>query len=449
MTFLQLDFHPLKGRISRFFSILAVVMLLLPLSMKVYAQSGAALYSGAGSQYGSIGSGASLYSSHSVAQPVLSSGGQLSPDTTLVAQSLGSSSVYGGSVYGNSGYTPTPIPGIATPSVSAPPAVSNTSPIYLQPIDPYAIPNGSSNFFMGSPIGSQQQVTGYNSNPQKIYSGNAEKFFPETYDAMRRFREATSVEVTFIPKSNKDDSFGLVELDLRMQLAFPCRFIPNNGAGRTGSGYFYVAPGGSLVWWNGPSDMPGRPSMGSSGFSAFLDIGAQPQFNDSFALDAWFRIGVFSDFKKLHSDSIRYQGRVMGLYSVSSQFKIVLGVQYLHRARVKLIPTGGVVWTPREDLILRLTFPNPKISKRFWNTGNCDWWAYVVGDYGGGSWSIDGLGRTDYNDIRIGGGVEFETISRVSGYFELGGAFNRELYSGGQAWCKPPNAFYLKAGIVF
>lgn len=323
----------------------------------------------------------------------------------------------------------------------------------IQPIDPYATPTQSSLFASTSVPGTVPNTVNNSIPPSAIspgdpnvYSGQWDRVMPETYQAMRRFRESTSVDYTFMPGGSKVDSFGINEIDLRMQLSIPCRFIPNHVSGQSGPGYFYIAPGGSLAWWDGPV---GPPHMSPNGFGAFVDLGLTPQFNDVFALDAWFRLGVYSDFKKVKSDAIRYQGRILGLFAVSPRVKIVAGVQYLDRVRVKILPTGGVIWTPTEDWELRLTFPNPKISKRLWNNGRTLWTGYVTADYGGGSWYISELGQTDYNDIRVGLGLEFETITRVNGHIEIGGSFDRELRSKHWAARSLDNAFYLKIGFVF
>jgi hypothetical protein len=276
-----------------------------------------------------------------------------------------------------------------------------------------------------------------------VYSGNFDRFIPETYEAVRRFRDATSFEYTHLPRTgNKQRAFGMDEIDIRMQLAFPCRFIPNNG--RTGT--FYLAPGGSLVWWNGPTS----PEMSPNGFGTFLDFGVEPKFNDVFSLNAWGRFGVFSDFEKVTSDAIRYQGRLEGVGAISQQVQLHAGVIYYGRSRVKLLPTVGFVWTPDENWTLRLVFPNPKVSRRLWTGPRADWWGYVLMDYAGGSWDIKPMGGlTDYNDIRFGTGIEFATPSRIGGYFEFGGSFDREIYSHGHRQQHPPSALYLKTGFIF
>ena len=332
-------------------------------------------------------------------------------------------------------------PATITPIPTTPSGIPSVSPAVVPlPFDPYAVPSQTTSF------GSLFPSTGTNlpspSSSAGVYSGNFDRFVPETYEAMRRFRDATSVQYTHLPSGKGDKAFGMDEIDIRMQLAFPCRFIPDNGR----TGYFYVAPGGSLAWWSGPT---GPPDMSPNGFGAFLDFGVQPRFNETFGLIAWGRIGLFSDFEKVTSDAWRYQGRLVGVINSSPQMQFHLGAIYYGRARVKMMPTAGVIWTPDENWVLKLVFPNPRVQRRLWRGPQTDWWGYVHMDYAGGSWDIEGLGLTDYNDVRLGIGVEFTTQNRVGGYLEFGGSLARELYTGGQCWMEPPSVLYLKTGVIF
>jgi hypothetical protein len=276
-----------------------------------------------------------------------------------------------------------------------------------------------------------------------VYSGNFDRFIPETYEGMKRFREATTLEYTHIPRSgNQKNAFGMDELEIRMMLAFPSRFVPNNGR----TGFFYVAPATRLVWWNGPVS----PNMPPSGFGTFLDLGVRPKFNESFSLNAWGRVGIFSDYKNLTSDAFRFQGRLEGIGTLTPDMQFIGGIIYYGRARVKMLPTVGVIWKPDDNWELRLVFPDPRVSRRLWRGPETDWWGYVRMDYAGGSWDIkDQKGLTDYNDIRFGVGIEFLSLSHLGGYFEFGGCFDRELYSRGQRLASLPSVFYLKTGIRF
>ena len=345
-------------------------------------------------------------------------------------------------------YAPIYVAQNATPAPITPPEATSVLPsvtptVTLPPFDPYAVSSQPSWF--GSTIVPVGTNTGGWGQPasNNVYSGNFDMFVPETYEAVRRFRDLTSFEYTHLPRTkNKDNGFGMDEIDLRMQLAFPCRFIPNNGK----TGFFYVAPSGRLVWWNGPN----APDMSPNGFGAMFDFSVQPKFNDTFSLIAWGRVGLFSDFEKVTSNAWRYQGRLEGIGQLSPQMEVHAGVIYYDRVRVKMLPTLGVVWTPDDNWVLRMVFPNPKISRLLWTGPRADWWGYLHMDYAGGSWEITPLGgMTDYNDIRLGAGIEFASPSRVGGYLEFGGSLDRELYSRNDGRTGLPSVLYLKTGFIF
>ncbi|MDR1289617.1 MAG: hypothetical protein LBK06_00300, partial [Planctomycetaceae bacterium] len=116
-------------------------------------------------------------------------------------------------------------------------------------------------------------------------SSSFDNFFPETVTTMRKFREATHVGYQYMPRGNSDNinSFGMQELDIRMQFAIPCRFIPDYQPNSGGVGSVYIAPGGSLYWWNGP----GRFDVNANGFAAYIDFGIKPQITEFFSLESW------------------------------------------------------------------------------------------------------------------------------------------------------------------
>ena len=399
--------------------------------------------------FGSLVSAVAAAQTPAVQTPATIFYGSIAPvDNSTLSTSTSSASTSANTIFANTAQpapiflaqntTPAPITPI-TPT--PPPAFPNPSPPVLPPFDPFAAQSRPPAFSSIFPIGTTPSPSGP-SHYTNIYSGNFDRFVPETYAAMRRFREATSFEFTHLPRGGKGNGFGMAEIDIRMQLAFPCRFVPNNG----NPGYFYVAPGASLVWWDGPN----TPDMPPNAFGSFLDFGVQPRFNDTFGLNAWGRFGVFSDFNNVTSAAFRYQARLEGIYSVTPQMDFHLGVIYYGRARIKLLPTAGVVWRPDENWVVRAVFPNPKVSRRIWQNQQADWWGYVHMDYMGGSWDVSGRnGLTDYNDIRLGVGIDFVAPNLVGGYFEFGGSFARELYSEGKRQTNLPSVLYLKTGIIF
>ncbi len=297
--------------------------------------------------------------------------------------------------------------------------------------DPYAAKGGQSSSFFGS--GSQEFF---------------EKIPDESKKIARRFVEKVSLDYTYIPRGSDQDGFGINEIAYQTEFTFPCRLLHETEP-------IYVVPGFDLLFWDGPTGPPvNSHHMSPNGYSAYLEIGAAPRYTKDFAFELWVRAGLYSDFNKLTSDSARLSGRGAVLIGLTNEMEGVLGVEYINRNRIKILPRIGVIWKPNEKVTWRLVFPDPKLSRFLAKVNNVDWTFYLQGNYGGGCWTIadpedDGTYLTDYNDIRVGVGLEFTNHAWVNGFFELGGAFNRELYSQGEAWCKPPSMVYLKAGFHF
>ena len=108
-----------------------------------------------------------------------------------------------------------------------------------------------------------------------------------------------------------------------------------------------------------------------------------------------------------------------------------LGVEYLDRVRVKLLPAVGLFLSPNPDIKFDLYFPRTKLAHRIPNVGNFEMWSYVGAEYGGGSWAIERIDgsddQVDINDVRAFVGVEWIGPRRVTGFFDFGYAFEREL----------------------
>jgi hypothetical protein len=185
---------------------------------------------------------------------------------------------------------------------------------------------------------------------------------------------------------------------------------------------FYIIPSYSHHLWDGPrvagSDLP------SNAFSGFLDFGWDTNPLQTLGLDA------------INSDSVRYQGKLLGRLRLTPTSTFRLGVFYLDRNKIKLLPAGGLLWTPNQDSRFDLFFPEPKVSHYVSTLGNKDVWWYLHGYYGGGNWTIQRTDQSedeiDINDIRVMIGLEFGRSEQIRqgfrcGFIELGYAFNREL----------------------
>ncbi len=219
-----------------------------------------------------------------------------------------------------------------------------------------------------------------------------------------------------------------------------------------------VTPGFAIHYWNGPSNgpLPQPPARDfpSRTYDAYLDGAWNPQMTQILGAELAVRVGVYSDFTKLTNQSVRYQGKGLMVLSFSPGVQVKAGVMYLDRERIKLFPTGGLVWSPNPDLRFEILFPNPKLAARLKSYGNTEWWAYFRGDYGGGSWTIKDnvtgeVRPRDYNDTRAAVGLEFDSLNGVDGLFEVGVAFEREIFGDGGTLFAPNLTVFVGGGLSY
>ncbi|MCA9194657.1 MAG: hypothetical protein KDB03_22960, partial [Planctomycetales bacterium] len=186
--------------------------------------------------------------------------------------------------------------------------------------------------------------------------------------------------------------------------------------------------------WDGPNNT--AADLPPAAYSAFLDFGWQSDPMRILGAELGLRVGMFTDFDTANSDSLRILGRALGRIRLTPRATVKLGVMYLDRNRVKLLPAGGLLWQPNPDTRFDIFFPEPKLAHYLTTLGTQDTWWYVGGYYGGGSWTIQrksGLHDSiDINDIRLVLGIEWGRNEmmrdgRRAGFFEVGYVFEREL----------------------
>lgn len=330
-------------------------------------------------------------------------------------------------------YTMGASPGFSTPAASLPYSVPQgagvplTAPTFGGPAygapgwgapayDPAAPPRPVGLPGEGSPLGWQPGTYGFEGS-----DGSTVTF--------RQFVARLRGEHTLLLGDNSAEAFEVNRTEIASTFAFPV-------AGQIDTPLL-VTPGFAFNWFNGPdgdpAGVPRGPDMPPVVYDAYVDFSWFPKFSPQLGAELGARTGVWSDFKEVNSDSLRVLGRALGVVTVSPQFDVLFGVVYLDRLRVKMLPAGGVRWRPTPEWDLYLVFPNPKIRRALPSTGAADWWWYVAGEYGGGSWTVDRAGtadRVDYNDIRAVLGIEWQTGSQASGHAEIGYAFDRELLFG-------------------
>ncbi|GAB5407214.1 MAG: hypothetical protein Aurels2KO_54450 [Aureliella sp.] len=268
----------------------------------------------------------------------------------------------------------------------------------------------------------QGNVPPSNWNPQGSVFGSS-----PTYPQFIRFFQGPRFRHAFINGNDSDDALMINDSDLALAFAWP-NFLFSDQP-------LYLMPTFSLHQWDGPKP-PSSADLPALAYSAFLDTGWQSDPARILGAELGLRVGMFSDFDTATSDSLRVMGRAIGRIRVTPRATVKLGVLYLDRNRIKLLPAGGLLWQPNPDTRFDLFFPEPKLAHYLSTIGNSDTWWYVGGYYGGGSWTVQrragGKESIDINDLRLVLGLEWGRNDQMrqgrrNGFCEIGYVFDREL----------------------
>jgi len=266
-----------------------------------------------------------------------------------------------------------------------------------------------------------------------------------------RVLERPRVRQTWIQGSSGNTSvgneLGINDLEVATTFTWP-RFLGSPQPLR-------ISPGFAAHWWHGPDTAITGVDLPPRAYSTYLAFDHTTDPSRGFGLDNNLTVGVYSDFDNLSSDSLRVTGRLVGWRRINEYMVGKIGVEYLDRIRLKLLPVVGIYANPNPDMKIDLTFPRSKVSHRIPNFNNFEGWAYVGAEYGGGSWAIDRLGgfedQVDINDVRAFVGLEWMGPRRVTGFFDVGYVFERELVYRSAPLIDVPieDSFMIRSGIAF
>lgn len=336
----------------------------------------------------------------------------------------GSAAPYGSSALGGpSGLAPASPWGLGS---GAPPP--NAYGGYQGGLGSSALGNGGYSAPPVGPGGYGGNPYGYGANP---YGGNS--LFPNgvfgaqeggPFEALRIFQGPRGSD-TYLLGGNNTRDLGVHNLEFAVTGAVPNFLFTQQP--------LYITPTFAMHLWDGPisqapiptSDLPG------SAYSAFLDTFWASNPENVLGAEVGVSVGAYSDFNTFSAKSIRVRGEGFGVLRLTPTLTAKLGVWYLNRNDLKLLPAGGLIWQPDEFTKFDILFPNPKFSRYLTTLGNTDVWWYIAGEYGGGAWTIQRAGgfsdNVDLNDIRIKGGVDWMTYRNLRGFAEVGYVFNRDV----------------------
>ena len=247
--------------------------------------------------------------------------------------------------------------------------------------------------------------------------------------------------------SSGSRGLGLNETEIATTLSVP-NFLFSNQPIR-------ISPGFAFHFWDGPNTPATGADLPGQTYSAYLANDFTTPWNRPFGAEVNLTVGVYTDFDEVTSDSIRITGLGLGWFRLNNTTTFKVGVEYLDRVRVKLLPAIGFFIYPTPDLKLDIYFPRPKLAQRLPNLGNSEVWGYIGGEYGGGSWTVEritGVGdQVDVNDIRAFIGVEWLSRRHITGFLEAGYVFDREIVyrSAPNSEIDIDDTFMFRAGLAF
>lgn len=218
--------------------------------------------------------------------------------------------------------------------------------------------------------------------------------------------------------SGGDEGLGGNTLNLSAVLAAP--LIPRQPP-------LLLSPRFAAHFLDGPavSDLPPRV------YDTAVEFRWLRPINDRWTADIAVAPGFYSDFNNTSSQAIRVMGRGIGIYKWSPTVTVALGIVYLDREDVSLLPAAGLIWKPNDDVNVELIFPRPKVARRIFPGLDFAWWAYVAGEFGGGSWAIERTNGTNdvatERDFRAILGLERKVENGITTRAEVGYIFGRKL----------------------
>jgi hypothetical protein len=175
-------------------------------------------------------------------------------------------------------------------------------------------------------------------------------------------------------------------------------------------------------------DGPVRTDMPPRLFDFSIGVADRRLIQPNIGYDIVFRAGAFSDFEGSAEDGVRYPSHGVMFFRMSPSLEMVLGVDYLDRDDINLLPVAGTIWSPADWLRVEAVFPRPRLAARIMDTKS---WIFVGGELGGGTWAVERVGLVNdnatYRDLRLILGWEVVDEESLSSSLEIGYVFDREL----------------------
>lgn len=253
------------------------------------------------------------------------------------------------------------------------------------------------------------------------------------------FFQKLSFTETWIDRGNGTSDLGINELELFMTVALPAP---------TTEWPLLITPYINMRLMDGPvnPDLPARL------YEAYVDFMWVPRLSERL-------IGILavapSEYSDFEADGFRMTGKGLLRYDIlPERLQLMAGVLYLNRDDIRLLPAGGLIWTPNPDIRYEVFFPKPKLAHRFAYGDEWEDWIYLSGEFGGNSFAIKRANGDDdkvtLRDWRVMLGIERKLNGGAGFRLEIGYVFSRLIeYASATPDVTPGSTAMIRAGIVF
>lgn len=210
-----------------------------------------------------------------------------------------------------------------------------------------------------------------------------------------------------------------------------------------------VAPGFGMHFLNGPADL----ELPGVVYDVFLDLSWRVWDRERGGISVGVTPGLYGDYRVISDESFQVTGWILGDLRLGPHWSLSGGVAVVRQLESSWLPIGGVTWTPTDDWQLEFTIPRPRIARRLFQTEDRDFWCFVAGQYGGGSWTVaDGVGGNlllSYSDMRILVGLNTWHVSNREWTWQIGYVFSRDIAVDRYSIASPADSWVLQVVASF
>ncbi|MGL6225753.1 MAG: hypothetical protein ACRC10_03895 [Thermoguttaceae bacterium] len=145
------------------------------------------------------------------------------------------------------------------------------------------------------------------------------------------------------------------------------------------------------------------------------------------------------------------------IWTPNEKWNVTVGVIYLDRSDIPILPIGGAIYTPHEDWRFELTAPQVNIARRLnaYCSSREQNWLFIGGGFSGSSWSITSVNdQSDYAMSReyvIKTGWEHTRTDLYKVTTDVAYVFGRQIQFDRQtqATIKPSDSLALRLTVSF